>query len=183
MVTTVDGTATSATDLVVILPPKPMAFLPAMAVVGTDIIINGTALAGTTSVTDFTGPVSVTVTAVTATSLHAVVPPDALSGPVPCSNPAGPAATTAVSRCCRRSRASGRRARCAGVDWSWWTGSNLKIGATTPTVKIGAFVVPPASITSSPRQLSFTVPLGAVTGKIMVTTATVRPRRPPPTSS
>ena len=50
------------------------------------------------------------------------------------------------------------------------SGFNLKVGATTPAVKIGAFVVPPASITSSRTQLLFTVPLGAVTGKIMVTT-------------
>jgi hypothetical protein len=169
-ITTVDGTATSATNLVVILPPKPMTFLPAMAVVGMDIVISGTTLAGTTSVT-FTGPVSVTATAVTATSLHAVVPAGALSGPVSVANPADTGATTASFKVLPKitgfepASAVGGSATVITVN-----GFNLKVGATTPAVKIGAFVVPPASISSSGTQLLFPVPLGAVTGKIMVTT-------------
>jgi hypothetical protein len=169
-VTTADGTGTSGTDFIVILPPKPMSFLPAAATVGTDIVINGTQLAGSTLVT-FTGPVSVTATAATATSLHAIVPAGALSGNVSISNPAGSGTTTAIFKVLPKitgfapGTAVGGSATTITVN-----GFNLKVGATTPTVRIGAFVVPSGSITSSSTQVSFPVPLGAVTGKIMITT-------------
>ena len=56
------------------------------------------------------------------------------------------------------------------------SGFNLKVGATTPGVMIGAFVVPPGlDHVAVPTQLTFPVPLGAVTGKITVTTADGRP--------
>ena len=93
-ITTVDGTATSATNLVVILPPKPTGFVPAMAAVGTDIVINGTNLAGATDVT-FAGSATATPTAVTATSLRVVVPAGAVTGPASVVNPAGTGTTKA----------------------------------------------------------------------------------------
>ena len=111
MVTTVDGTATSAADLVVVLPPKPTSFVPALAAVGTEIVINGTALAGATMVT-FSGACRmVTPTAVTATSLPRGGPgAGAVTGPVNVIDPAGDASTTASFKpCCRGSRGSRRR--------------------------------------------------------------------------
>src|SRR5207245_9366572 len=87
-VTTVDGTAVSATALTVLQPPRATAFMPAAAAIGTTVVITGTNLTGATDVT-FTGPVTVTPTAVTATSLRAVVPPGALTGPVSITNAIG----------------------------------------------------------------------------------------------
>jgi hypothetical protein len=45
----------------------------------------------------------------------------------------------------------------------------LKIGATNPVVKIGAKVV--TTFTATDLQVVLTIPAGAVTGKITITTA------------
>jgi len=170
MITTVDGTATSATALTVVQPPRAVSFAPAAAAVGTDVAITGTNLTGADLVT-FTGAVSVTPTAVTATSLHAVVPPGALTGPVTVTNPIGSAPSAASFKVLPKITSFGPPNGPVGTPVTV-NGTNLKIGATTPTVKIGAFVIPGGSITSSSQtQVQFTVPLGAVTGKITITTA------------
>ena len=187
--------AASATALTVVQPPRSTTFAPASAVVGTDITVTGTNMALATLVT-FTGGATAVPTAVSATSLHVVIPIGALTGPVSVTNSIG----TRPQRRELQGAAQGHGFRAARKrsgrerdEWSRWHGFNLKVGATTPAVKIGAFVVPPASITSSGTQLLFPVPLGAVTGKIMVTTVdgaaasataltVVQPprRRPPP---
>src|SRR4029077_12078466 len=113
-----------------------------------------------------------TAPAPTATSLKVVVPEGALTGPVSVTNPIGTAPSAASFKVLPKITdvtplsAVGGSATVITVS-----GFNLKAGVTTPGVKIGTFVVPPASITSSATQLTFPVPLGAVTGKIMVTTA------------
>src|SRR4029453_8930524 len=81
MVTTVDGAAASATALTVVQPPRATTFAPASAMVGTDIAVTGTNMALATLVT-FTGG----ATAVSATSLHVVIPVGALTGPVSVTN-------------------------------------------------------------------------------------------------
>jgi len=63
-------------------------------------------------------------------------------------------------------------------------GTNLKTGSADPVVKVGAVVT--VVVASSPTEVTFTVPLLAVTGKVSITTAdgnataatrlTVRPR-------
>ena len=51
------------------------------------------------------------------------------------------------------------------------TGTNLRVATSVPVVKIGSLTVPAAAITvSTPTELQFTVPLGAVNAKISVTT-------------
>jgi hypothetical protein len=171
MVTTADGSATSAATLTVVQPPRATSFAPAAAVVDTLITVTGTNMAGATLVT-FTGGATAVPSAVTATSLKVVVPEGALTGPVSVTNPTGTAPSAASFKVLPKITdvtplsAVGGSATVITVS-----GFNLKVGATTPGVKIGAFVVPLASITSSATQLTFPVPLGAVTGKVMVTTA------------
>jgi hypothetical protein len=51
-------------------------------------------------------------------------------------------------------------------------GFNLKVGSTTPTVRVGTRVIPPGLISiSTLTQVGFTVPVGALSGKITITTA------------
>jgi hypothetical protein len=135
--------------------------------VGTDIVINGTALAGSTLVT-FTGGETASPTSVTSTSLHVTVPAGALSGNVSVMNPAGTGTTTAIFKVLPKitgfNPASGAVGTQITVD-----GTNLKIGATNPVVKIGAKVV--TTFTATDLQVVLTIPAGAVTGKITITTA------------
>jgi hypothetical protein len=171
VVTTVDGSATSAATLTVVQPPRATSFAPAAAVVDTLITVTGTNMANATLVT-FTGGATAVPSAPTATSLKVVVPEGALTGPVSVTNPIGTAPSAASFKVQPKITdvtplsAVGGSATVITVS-----GINLKVGATTPGVMIGTFVVPPASITSSALQLTFPVPLGAVTGKIVVTTA------------
>jgi hypothetical protein len=170
-VTTVDGTALSATDLTVSQPPRATAFVPAAAAVGVDVTINGTNMAGATIVT-FTGGATVAPTAVAAMSLHAVVPAGALTGPVSITNAIGTGTSTVIFKVAPKitgflpATAVGGSATVIVVS-----GTNLRAATGEPVVKIGAFVVPPGSIVSSTlTELQLRVPLGAVTGKISVTT-------------
>jgi hypothetical protein len=48
-------------------------------------------------------------------------------------------------------------------------GTNLKTGSADPVVKVGAVVT--VVVASSPTEVTFTVPLLAVTGKVSITTA------------
>src|SRR5204863_3178835 len=51
------------------------------------------------------------------------------------------------------------------------TGSNLQALTGTSTIKVGAFTIPSASVlATSSTSIQFVAPLGAVTGKIGVTT-------------
>src|SRR5438067_4143400 len=51
------------------------------------------------------------------------------------------------------------------------TGANLQASTGAPTVKVGAFTIPPASVVaSSSTVIQFMVPLGSTTGKIAVVT-------------
>ena len=49
------------------------------------------------------------------------------------------------------------------------SGTNLKTGSADPVVKVGAVVT--VVVASSPTEVTFTVPLLAVTGKVSITTA------------
>jgi hypothetical protein len=169
-VTTVDGVALSATDLVVTQPPRATTFAPAAAPVGTTVMITGTNLTGATDVT-FTGPVTVTPTAVTPTSLRAVVPPGALTGPVSITNGIGTASSAVSFKVAPRITSFTPPSAVGGTTVIEVTGSNLRAPTGEPAVKVGAVAVPPGSIMSSTLTLlQFRVPLGAVTGKISVTT-------------
>ena len=49
------------------------------------------------------------------------------------------------------------------------SGTNLKTGVANPIVKVGTIAA--AVVASSPTEVTFTIPVGAVTGKISITTA------------
>jgi hypothetical protein len=165
---TADGTATSSANLDVIQPPKVTAFVPLAAAVGTDIVINGANLTGATLIT-FTGPSTPTATAtlVTPTSLHAVVPAGAVTGPVSVTNPIATgissAGFTVLPKIISFTPASGA----VGAEVIV-TGTSLRL-LSDPVVKVGTVT---AMVTSSTgTELRFTIPAGAVTAKIAITTA------------
>jgi hypothetical protein len=173
MVTTADGSATSAATLTVVQPPRATSFAPAAAVVGTLITVTGTNMTGATQVT-FTGGATAVPTVVTgATSLKVVVPEGALTGPVSVTNPIGTAPSAASFKVLPKitgfapSSVTAGSATVVTVD-----GFNLKVGSATPTVKVGTLVIPPGLISvSTQTQIGFTVPVGALSGKITITTA------------
>mgnify|MGYP003693629941 CR=1 FL=1 len=105
--------------------------------------------------------------------VEVVVPEGALTGPVSVTNPIGTAPSAASFKVLPKiTDVTPLSAVGGSADGDH--GERVQPEsreATTPGVKIGAFVVPPASITSSATQLTFPVPLGAVTGKVTVTTA------------
>ena len=170
-VTTVDGMGTNNSNLLVIQPPKVASFAPAAAPVGTTIMINGANLTGVSTVT-FTGPVTVTPTAVLATSVKAVVPPGALTGPITVENPAGVATSTAIFKVMPKITGFRPASVPAGSSTPVTvTGFNLRAATGLTTIKVGAFTIPFAAVqANTSTTIQFTVPLGAVTGKISVTT-------------
>ena len=173
MVTTADGSATSTATLTVVQPPRATSFAPAAAVVGTLITVTGTNMTDATLVT-FTGGATAAPTVVTgATSLKVVVPEGALTGPVSVTNPIGTAPSAASFKVLPKITGFGPSSVTAGgatvvvVD-----GFNLKVGSTTPTVKVGTLVILPGFISiTTLTQVGFTVPVGALSGKITITTA------------
>lgn len=172
-VTTIDGTATSTATLTVIQPPKPASFTPAAAPVGALITVNGTNLAGTSTVI-FTGsgPVTVTPTAVLATSLKAIVPLGAVTGPIAVTNPAGVATSTAIFKVQPKITGFTPPSVPAGGNTSVVvTGTNLRALTGATTVKVGALAIPSGLVlANSSTTVEFLVPASAVTGQISVTT-------------
>ncbi len=90
-VTTVDGAATSATDLVVVRRPTVTSFTPAAGPPGTLVSVSGTNLTAVTDVL-FAG-VSAGLTPVSATLLRATVPDGAARGPITLVTAAGTVAS------------------------------------------------------------------------------------------
>ena len=174
-ITVTDGhglTRTSAYTATVLSVPKITSLSPGAATVGASVVIRGMSLVGATVVT-FNGPVTVPLppTAVTATRLTVIVPSGALTGTLSVETPTGVGVSTKIFKVAPKitdftpSTAVGGSATVIAV-----TGTNL-VTTGTQRVKIGNFVVPPESIiVNTPTMLQFTVPLGAKTGKIGVTT-------------
>jgi hypothetical protein len=171
-VTTVDGTAQSATDLAVGQPPRATGFSPNPAPVGTTVTITGTNLAGVTAVT-FTGAAPVApLPGGTPSSLKAIVPAGAVTGPVTLTNPVGTSASTVAFRVAPKITGFTPASVVGGsADLVDVTGTNLLGPSGTPTVRIGGMTVPASLITlHTLTALQLKAPLGATTGKIGVTT-------------
>jgi hypothetical protein len=167
------GAAKSGTVAVSVLaPPHVTSFAPSPAPVGALVTIMGTNLTGVTGVT-FAGPVPASPTLVTATSVKAVVPAGALTGVLSVTTPAGSAPSPSVFRVAPAMSGFSPGAAVGGsADVVTVNGTNLMAVTGTPTVKVGTTTVPPGLIQSNDgTTLTFTVPLGAQTGKITVTTA------------
>jgi hypothetical protein len=172
-VTTVDGTATSAESLTVIQGPRANSFSPNPAPVGTLLTITGANLLGVTNVT-FSGGVTVPPDqVVSATTLKVTVPTGALAGPVALTNGTETTTSVAILKIAPRIDDFTPGEVVGGSDdLVTVNGTNLRAATGEPAVKVGTTPVPASLIQSStPTQLVFKVPLGAVTAKISVTTA------------
>jgi hypothetical protein len=165
-VTAPGGTATSATAFSV-TPPAPTisSFAPTSGPVGVNVTIGGTNFTGTTSVSF--GGTSASFTVVSDTALHATVPGGATTGPIAVTTPGGTATSaTAFTVTVPAPTISSFTPTSGPVGTSVTiTGSNFT-GATSVT-----FGGTSASFTIiSGTSVRATVPAGAVTGLIAVTT-------------
>jgi IPT/TIG domain-containing protein/flagellar hook capping protein FlgD len=87
-VTNPAGTALSATNFVVIVPPTISSFSPGSGPVGSEVTLHGSSFASA-SVVKFNGTTASNLTVISDTVLHATVPAGASSGPVSVTNAAG----------------------------------------------------------------------------------------------
>src|SRR5262249_1999078 len=164
-VTTPAGTATSATNLVVILPPTLSSFTPSSGPVGTTVTVTGANLDSVTAAT-LTGVDVGTITHVSAAQLRFVVPSGSSTGKVALTNAAGTATSVADFKVGPKitsfDPASARRL----LDTVTIHGTNFT-GATA--VKVGAVLVPGFTVVDD-TKITLTLPPTAVTGKLSVTT-------------
>jgi hypothetical protein len=105
---------------------------------------------------------------VTATSVQAVVPGGAITGPISVANANGTATTPTAFKVLPK--ITGFTPPTAELESTVVvSGTNLKVGSTDPVVKVGAIAA--AVVASSPTEVSFTVPLLAVSATVNITTA------------
>ena len=166
-VTNGDGTTAGAASFTVIPAPTVTSFTPASGIIGTKVVITGTNLTGATSVT-FNGVVAATVTLASATSITATVPVGAISGMVSVTTPGGTAAsvtpytvTLPLPTLTAISPATGPVGTLVTL-----TGTNFT-GATS--VSFNGIAATSFTVVSA-TSLTATVPAGAATGKVSVTT-------------
>ena len=168
-VTTAGGTGSSAASFVVLLPPTVASFAPASGPVGTSVTITGTSFSGATAVT-FNGVSASGFVVNSATEITVAVPAGATTGVIGVTTPIGSgqsAGSFAVSvppapapTIASFAPGSGPVGTSVVV-----TGTNLA-GATALTFNglTASFVV------NSATQVTATVPTGATTGAIGVST-------------
>jgi hypothetical protein len=162
-VTTPDGTATSGTNFVVILPPTIVSFSPTSGPVGTSVTITGTNFTGTTDVR-FNG-VSATFTVVTSTQITATVPAGATTGPITVTNPAG-TATSGTNFVVILPPTIASFSPTSGL-----IGASVTITGTnfTGTTSVRFNGISAIFNIVDPETITATVPVGATTGPITVT--------------
>jgi hypothetical protein len=97
-ITTPGGTATSAASFTFVAAPAITSFTPTSGTAGDTVTVTGTNLAGTTEVT-FNGVASTSVPVVSGTSVQAVVPASAGTGPIRITTPGGTAVTSTNFTC------------------------------------------------------------------------------------
>ncbi len=169
-VTTGAGSAVSATNFTPTLSIK--SFTPASGPTGTIVTINGVGFTSTSTV-KFNGVASTTVTHTSATVLKATVPTTATSGPITVTNTAAPVGTvtsgtnyTVTPHVAPTITSFSPTSGPVGTSVTI-TGTNFS-GATS--VKFGTVAATTRHVVSA-TQITATVPAGAVTAKISVTTA------------
>src|SRR6185295_11695502 len=170
-VTTLDGTAMSAADLVVLKPPRPTSFTPAVGAVDTLVTITGTNLAGTTEV-KFGSDLSAFPLAVSNLMVKVAVPIGARTGKLSVINDAGTGTTTGVFKVAPRVTGFAPDSVVTGSgDTVTIAGFNLRAASGAPTVKIGSLTVAVNRVVeSSESSIAFRLPPAALTGKLSVTT-------------
>ena len=138
-------------------------FTPVNGPAGTSVTINGTNLAGATSVT-FNG-VAASITSNTATQIHADVPVNATTGKVAVTTAGGTATSTANFTV--KPNITGFTPPSGGVGATVTINGTGFTGATSVKFDGRAATIPPGH---SSTQIVTTVPMSATTGKITVTT-------------
>jgi Divergent InlB B-repeat domain len=163
-VTTPAGTSTSSSAFTVIRPPTITSFTPAAGPVGTSVTINGADFSGATSVTFNGATASFAVTSDTA--IQATVPAGATTGPVSVTTPGGMATSSGSFAVVSPPTISSL------TPTSGRVGANVTISGTAFTGATGvAFNGVSASFTvASDTMIKATVPAGATTGPVSVTT-------------
>ena len=164
-VTTPGGTATSAAAFTVAASaPTITSFSPASGPVGTSVIISGSDFTGATAVT-FNGT-SASYVVDSASQITAAVPTGATTGPIAVTTPGGTATSAAAFTVAASAPTITSFSPASGPVGTSVTikGTNL---ATTTAV---TFNDASASYTIRRGQIIATVPVGATTGKIVVTT-------------
>lgn len=161
-VTTPAGTGSSATNFTVTSPALTR-FTPTTGPAGTVVTLTG-ALFTNPSVVRFNGIAATSVTYVSPTQLTAVVPVDALTGPISVTPTSGLTATNStifkvLPTITGFSPAAGPVGTSVTINGSGFNGATaVKLGSTS------------VSFSASPTQITFTVPSNGVTGKLSVTT-------------
>jgi hypothetical protein len=168
-VTTPGGTATSATNFTVTgaAAPTISSFSPTSGPVGTSVRINGTGFGGATAVR-FNGVAAASFTVnVQGTRIDTKVPSGATTGRITVTTPGGTATSatnftvaSAAPKISSFSPTSGRSGTSVTITGTAFTGATA--------VRFGG--VGASFAVNSATQISATVPVGAVTGKISVTT-------------
>jgi hypothetical protein len=146
--------------------PVVTAVSPLTGAVGTVVTLRGTSFTGA-NVVSFGGTASVMPTAVTATSLHAVVPEGASTGRVEVTTPGGTGTSASTFTVVPTIGAFTPTSALPGESVTV-TGFNLVSGGVPAMVQVGQapVTVTNASLTS----LTFTIPTAAATGRILVRT-------------
>jgi hypothetical protein len=160
------GTAASAYTFIVTVPPTLAALAPASGPVSSSVVLTGTNLSGTTAVY-FNGTLAPSFVVNSATQLTVLVPAGATSGPVSVVTPAGTAVSAGSFTVVPRPSLYSFAPATGPVGTSVLVLGDQLLGATQVV-----FNNTPASFfANSTTQLTATVPPGATTGPITVTTA------------
>ena len=163
-VTTPNGTLTSSVQFKVV--PTVSGFSPSSGPVGTDVTITGTGLTQTNKVT-FGGVAATTLTVNSDTQVTATVPTGAITGKIVVTTPGGTASSSAVFTVVAAPTVSGFSPTSGPVGTIVViTGSGL---TGTSKVTFGGVVATTFTVDSD-TQVTATVPTGAVSGNIAVTT-------------
>jgi IPT/TIG domain len=163
-VTTAGGSTTSTSSFTVTSQPAPSitGVSPSSAAVGSSVTITGSALTGASAVTFDNTAAAFTV--VSDSTITATVPSGALSGSISVTTPFGgassPAPFSVIPKISSFSPSSGKTGTTVTITGSAFTGATLVTFNGTPA----PFTV------NSYGQITATVPAGATSGRIAVTT-------------
>jgi len=164
-VTTPGGTATSASDFVVVRPPTIASVSPSSGPVGSVVTITGTNLGSVTSAT-VNGLDAGPVTVLSPTSIRITVPGGATSGKIGVTNPSSSAISAAAFTL---TPAITGLSPARGEPGTSVTISGTTLGAAS-LVRFGAIAAPITG--NSSTQLTVTVPSSAASGPVTVVTPT-----------
>lgn len=166
-VTTPGGTALSATIYTVIPAPTISSFSPSVGIVGTTVTLTGANFTGATAVKFYNNQNATDFTVVNATTITAIVPPSAITGPISVATPGGTVnsndfTVTVAPAITNFTPTSGL----ADDTYVTITGTNF---TNVSSVNFGGMAATVVDVVSS-TSIVAKVPAGASTGPITVVT-------------